>query len=110
MKIVVNKCFGGFAVSRACAEFMASLGCERAKKELEKSIEEKHYYGFGYVEGMDGGYDRTSEYLIKAVEALGKEASGDCSNLKVIEIPDDVDYEIDEYDGIESVHEKHRSW
>jgi len=28
----------------------------------------------------------------------------------VVDIPDDIEYEIDDYDGIESVHEAHRSW
>lgn len=41
---------------------------------------------------------------------MGKKASGKCAELKVIEIPDGVDWEIDDYDGIETVHEKHRSW
>ena len=31
-------------------------------------------------------------------------------NDKIIEIPDDIEWEIDNYDGIESIHEKHRSW
>lgn len=54
---------------------------------------------------------RTDEHLIKTVEDLGsKKASGSCAELKIIEIPDDVDWEIDEYDGSESVHEVHRSW
>ena len=26
------------------------------------------------------------------------------------EIPDDVEWEIDDYDGIETIHEVHRSW
>ena len=49
--------------------------------------------------------------LIATIEELGsKAASGTCSKLKIIEIPDDVEWEIDEYDGMESVEEKHRSW
>ncbi|CAK0757599.1 hypothetical protein CCP1ISM_7520003 [Azospirillaceae bacterium] len=30
--------------------------------------------------------------------------------MEVIEIPDGVDWTIDDYDGVESIHEKHRSW
>ena len=33
-----------------------------------------------------------------------------CSTLKIIEIPDDVDWIIEEYDGNEWVAEKHRTW
>jgi hypothetical protein len=44
------------------------------------------------------------------VEALGDSASGDFAALKVVEIPDDVEWEIHDYDGKESVRERHRSW
>lgn len=54
--------------------------------------------------------DRTDEDLIEVIEELGEEASTNVSTLKVVEIPDDVEFEINDYDGIESVHEKHRVW
>lgn len=54
--------------------------------------------------------DRTDPILIRVIEELGEKADGDCAELKIVEIPDGVDYEIDEYDGIETIHEKHRSW
>jgi hypothetical protein len=106
MKIVVNKCFGGFGISKECAKFMASKGSERAKKELE----DKDFYGYGYVDGMEGGYERTDPLLVEAVETLGDVANGSCASLRVIEIPDGISWEMDEYDGIESIHETHRSW
>ena len=73
MKIVLNKCFGGFSISKEAAEFMAKNGCEIAKKELELSeqSENKIWYGYGYIPGLDNnGYDRTSEHLVLAVETL----------------------------------------
>ena len=57
----------------------------------------------------DRGIERNDLDLIKVVEELGKEANGEHAELKIIEIPD-IKYEIDEYDGIESIHEVHRSW
>ncbi len=55
--------------------------------------------------------DRDDPDLISVVEELGSEkASGDFAELEIVEIPDDVNYEIDDYDGMESIHEKHRSW
>jgi hypothetical protein len=48
--------------------------------------------------------------LVQVIEELGEEANGSHAKLEVIEIPDGVEYTIDEYDGIESIHEKHRSW
>lgn len=64
----------------------------------------------------NGGYfsdrdiERTDLVLIQIVKELGKDVNGRCANLEVIEIPDDVDWEIQEYDGLEHVAEKHRTW
>jgi len=44
------------------------------------------------------------------VEELGEKANGQCADLKIVEIPDDVEYEIEEYDGVEWVAENHRTW
>jgi hypothetical protein len=127
MKIVVNRCYGGFSISKAAAEYMAKLGDPVAiaeinewrrdkypaeKKQLQFTVKyrkEPSFYGYGYAEGANG-YERTSPALIKAVEDLGAAASGEAAKLEVVEIPDNVEWEIDEYDGIESIHEKHRSW
>lgn len=54
--------------------------------------------------------DRSDPMLVKIVEELGKEANGKFAELVVVEIPDDVNYEIDEYDGVETVHEVHKTW
>ena len=54
--------------------------------------------------------DRADPFLIQAIEELGKESWGDCSELKIVEIPDDLNWEIDEYDGVESVREISRSY
>lgn len=60
-----------------------------------------------------GDYDieRDDPNLIAVVEELGsKEASDWAAKLEVVEIPDGIDWVIDEYDGNESVEEAHRSW
>lgn len=48
--------------------------------------------------------------LVQCVEELGDAASGGLSKLTIVEIPDDVKWEIDEYDGNETVAEAHRTW
>jgi hypothetical protein len=48
--------------------------------------------------------------LVKVVEDLGIESFGFAANLKIVEIPDDVDWEVMEYDGMEHIAEKHRTW
>ena len=101
MKIVLNKGFGGFELSK-------SLYQEMGMK----------WDGYGYMCNGDLGIEsddyiayRTSPKLIKAIEKIGvKEASGEMAVLEIVEIPDDIEWEIDEYDGFETVHEQHRKW
>jgi len=121
MKIVLNKCFGGFSISKEAAKFMAARGNKQAAKELEENKNprkkkngepyETYWHGFGYVEGFPDGYDRKDPDLVAAVETLGsKVASGNLAQLEVINIPDDIVYEMQDYDGIETIHEEHDSW
>lgn len=136
MKIVVNKCFGGFGLSPiAIKEYLKLIGKEcffyerdyktkMANKvqdgsgmmafTLTKDLGEQILYNHKSFEDCYfyyGNIERTDENLIKVVETLGsKIASGQFAELEVIEIPDGIDYEIEDYDGIESIHESHRSW
>ncbi|HEX7909932.1 MAG TPA: hypothetical protein VF534_17830 [Paraburkholderia sp.] len=127
MKIVINACYGGFSISKKAAEFMAERGSERARRELEEHAKpldpddrfdaisikygkERTFHGYGYVDGLEGRYERDDPLLVAAVETLGEEAGGSYTNLKIVEIPDDVEWEIDEYDGFEHIAEKHRTW
>ena len=38
------------------------------------------------------------------------DADGDHAQLRIVDIPDDVNWYIDDYDGIETVREHHRTW
>lgn len=58
----------------------------------------------------DDDINRDDPILVKVVEKLKTEANGTHANLKVVKIPNNVEWVIDEYDGLESVEEKHRSW
>ncbi len=75
--------------------------------DAEKDASNKRYRSV-VIDDMDD--DRTNPLLIQVIKELGEAASGQCASLKIVEIPDGVDWEIDEYDGNESIHEKHRSW
>mgnify|MGYP001600517750 CR=1 FL=1 len=116
MKVVLNKCFGGFSISIEAAEFMAARGNKLAQAELEDYKLEKHWYGYGLLDSKKypnfgtNGYDRTDPDLIAAVEALGDKASGSCARLRIVEIPDGINWHIDEYDGTERIDEWHQSW
>ena len=55
--------------------------------------------------------ERTDPILIEIIEEFGSEKiSGECAELKIVEIPDDVEWHIGEYDGNEHIAENHRSW
>lgn len=90
MKVVINRCYGGFGLSNEAMNRYNEL----SGKNLE------YYYSI----------DRDDPYLVQVVEELGDSSNGGYSKLKVVDIPDDVDWEIDEYDGIEHIAEKHRTW
>lgn len=100
MKIVINTCHGGYGLSKEAVEYLAKKGVPEAIIELEKD----RFYG--YI--LDD--DRSNPLLVEVVEKLGDSASGDLSSLEVIEIPDDVEWQIEEYDGAEWIAEKHRTW
>jgi len=139
MKIVVNKCYGGFSLSLKGQKRLAELeGKElyfykQTKYNFQNGIDEyikikdlNERSLFIYPITKDLGNkineipndcwfnsrdeERDNPLLIQVVEELGEEANGDCARLQIVEIPDDVEWEIEEYDGMEWVSEKHRTW
>lgn len=97
MKIVKNACYGGFGLSVAALNRLAEI----TGKSFNQCKEDYEW----------GGYEiRATPELVQVVEELGKAASGSCANLVVVEIPDDVEWDIEEYDGWETIEEVHRSW
>jgi hypothetical protein len=53
---------------------------------------------------------RDDPLLVQVVEELDGKSWGSCAELKVVEVPVDVDFIIEEYDGNEHIAEKHRTW
>jgi hypothetical protein len=53
---------------------------------------------------------RDDPFLVQTVLELGERANGRHSELRVVEVPGDVDWVIEEYDGKEWVAESHRTW
>lgn len=59
----------------------------------------------------DSDIPRDDADLIAVIEEMGvEEASDQFARLEIVEIPDGTEWEIDEYDGSETIREKHRSW
>lgn len=144
MKVVLNKCYGGFGLSplatkrylelkgeecyfykqtrykhNGVADEYVKISVDEAQQDLSVIHVYKKYLGEKFSKWPTGQTDYFSEYdldrsdplLIKTIEELGeKKSSGHLAELKVIEIPDGIDWHIDDYDGIETLHKNHRSW
>ncbi|MGH9877428.1 MAG: hypothetical protein ACRD5H_07300 [Nitrososphaerales archaeon] len=139
MKIVINTKFGGFGLSANAKRRIAELGCGHYKFEstdeyfrdngsqsqawesIWNSKDEmmKTHLKMCFIPLTDAGLiiDRHRDYearmcpqLIRVVEEMGSAVNTKYAELKIVEIPDGIEWEIDEYDGVEAIHEKHRSW
>lgn len=75
---------------------------------LEQQQEQTEYMDNIYLTTQPT--DRTDPLLVQVVEELGRRANGSFASLEVVEIPDDIRWYINEYDGQETIEEDHRSW
>jgi hypothetical protein len=78
----------------------------------EMTLAERAAHNAAYSETVftDRDVARDDPYLVAVVEELGDAASGRHANLKVVDVPDDVNWYIEDYDGLEWVAERHRTW
>lgn len=80
--------------------FTEDLGDEPTAREMDDS---KAWF-------TERDIPRDDPDLIAVIEELGDAASGSHCRFSIVEIPDSVEWEIEEYDGLEWVAEKHRVW
>lgn len=106
MKVVINKCCGRFRLSRAAMKKYADLQGWRWESEGDYTFLKNDFGEAVY----DTDIPRDCPLLVEVVETLGGKVSSFYSELKVVEIPDGVDFTISDYGGMETIHEKHRSW
>ena len=112
-QIVINSQFGGFSLSRQA--FLELRKRKNKHAKAEPDIGEK--WDDGSIRPKNGLSDffcrdipRDDPDLIAVVRQLGEGANGQCANLTIIKIPDNVDWVVEEYDGSEWVAEKHKTW
>ena len=53
---------------------------------------------------------REDPILIEVVEELGEKANGRYAQLEIVDIPDGMNYEINDYDGIETLRPNVPTW
>jgi hypothetical protein len=124
MKIVINKCYGGFGLSHEAMMLYFEIKGIPVYPDVypedgdDASTQIVTYWPVKEEDRVVGEvfplsvYDieRTDPALVKVVEQLGDRASGLYSQLVVVEVPDDVKWMIQEYAGIEWIAEEHRTW
>jgi len=123
MRVVINSDFGGPSLSRLAFELLLTrkgieydiVGGDTPSDGsifIHESFYHKGHAGNNsfYLSDIDYMMNRADPDLIYVIETLGDEANGPCASLKVIEIPDDIQWQINEYDGREWIAEEHRTW
>ena len=103
MKVLINNCYGGYAISyQAC-----KLWLERNNISFTENKDD--YWDVEFI--IDGKptylshqISRDDSTIIQIFEEKGSEfTSGSLSELILVEIPDGCQYRIGEYDGMESI-------
>lgn len=107
MKVVINRCYGGFSLSEEAHRLIAlrkkwNHACDDWDNDYWYNEENKPVY--------DIDLSRSDPDLVSVVEELGEEANGKYTKLKIVNIPDDIHWIIEEYDGLEHIAEHHRTW
>ena len=92
-RIVINTKHGGFGLSEQASRLFAQR-TGIANKEL----------------WTDRDIARDDPVLVAIVRELGVDADTRYAKLKIVEVPYEVEWQIEEYDGVEWVAEKHRTW
>ncbi len=108
-KIVINTCYGGFSLSHTAYLRLRELGQPVALQEEDAG---EHHLGprTPSLNMFCTQIARDDLKLIQVVEELGAQGNGHCAELKIVEIPPEVKWEIAKRDGIELVREVHRQW
>jgi len=139
-EIAINKCHGGFSLSieatkaywlKKDIKCYAWIDDSTAERYLVKNLDEllklkkqSPYVHFTTVPKEEfeikdnkrgqhlstSSIERSDKDLIEVIKLFGKKANGTYADLNIIEIPDNVKYVIEEYDGAEWIAEKHKTW
>ena len=125
VKVVINTRHGGFGLSTEACEWLLENGwtlteydddggvCD-ADADLVLNAEGSPMRRLGekysLIPMRNEKEVRTDESVIECVRELGDAADGPNADLQIVEIPADVEWTINEYDGAEWIAEEHRTW
>jgi len=128
MKVVANGCFGGFGLSDDAIILYGELSgtplypkedsyfthwynvpVDQLPKEPSQDLDysDPEWENYRKINNdasfSDSDLDRTDPILVQVVEHLGDDASGEYSQLYVVDVPSGSRWRISEYDGLENV-------
>lgn len=126
-RVVYNACFGGFGLKNEAVEWVRENVDELRNEYPEDAVDElarQTLPGETYRDGSGPKQDWKESindlYLSRDNPLLADIVNGDCgydgrvsgrhSSLRVAEVPDGVEWTIDQYDGKETVSEKSRTF
>ena len=114
-RIVINRTYGGFSLSREAILLYLELSGTDYKLEPQPDRDTQNRLGDRImVDGKEffDRYDipRDDPALIATINRLGSKANGEYAILTIVQVPAGVEWYIDNYDGKEWVAEKHRTW
>ena len=137
MKIVINTCYGGYSITDDCFEAVLNRKGTIYYKAIPEdtayfrligsmyySVPEEEFHVVCSKDKKLGNYKKSNALilssrniprddvdLIAVLEALGVDkCGGRHAELKIVEIPDGTDWEVEEYDGTEWIAEVHKTW
>ena len=123
-KVMINKCYGGFGFSRKAIQLYIErkgldvkpyfkefsgdtepvlVTWELYKAQIDTAWNYHLLHDNGTYFSEDEEVGREDDFMIAIVEELGKEANGQYADIRTVEIMDDEEYEIHDYDGVESL-------
>ncbi len=111
IKIAINKCYGGFGLPEEAFEaLLIRKGVKYDQEDGNFYHAHKEHTDENIIDQWNFIYDRSDPDLIAVIEELRQKAPERYSEIGIVEIPDDVKWHIEEYDGLEHVAEDHRTW
>tara|TARA_Y100000034_G_scaffold121644_2_gene166140 strand:+ start:3797 stop:4420 length:624 start_codon:yes stop_codon:yes gene_type:complete len=137
-KVVINDAIGGFSLSKWAVKQLYDQGSEFIEVNPygdpnDPIIFHQHYNRSEYMKTtvthadkdgvkveladryrwclLDEKQPRMCPLLVKLVEEHGERANGECAELKIVEVPSNVNWHISEAEtGAEWIAENHRRW
>lgn len=111
-KVLVCSRHGGWGLSRDAFFRLRELGSEHAlgEPDIGEPWSDGSLRRDWGLQSFCRDIPRDDPLLLQVFEEMGQDAASHFCEIAEVEIPDDVEWEIEEYDGREWVAEKHRVW